>query len=123
LTAGTGDPIYDVEESVASDRGLESTQGTTSEPTVGRTAYDLIYEQGISAALGKLILALDPVEVLATLVYILFGLWVKGNGLVMRFWVFCALLGGYHLVFKPAGGAFARLMERKVRATPKRREE
>jgi hypothetical protein len=113
-TAPTGDPIYDPEDPDVSDAGNLTAFAGTAGPTVGRTAFDVIHEQGIAAALAKVIRKFDPVEVLATTAYVLFGLFMKSGGLVMRFWVFCALLAGYHWLVRPLGGYLEKVLDAKA---------
>ncbi|PYU18714.1 MAG: hypothetical protein DMG32_25780 [Acidobacteria bacterium] len=63
---------------------------------VGHTPVDLLYEKGIQRTLAKLLAELDPVEILGTVVYVVLSIWGKSNALVLPFWLFIALLAGYH---------------------------
>jgi len=68
---------------------------------VGHTPVDLLYEKGIQRTLAKLLAELDPVEILATVVYVVLSIWGKSKDLVLPFWLFIALLAGYHTLARP----------------------
>jgi hypothetical protein len=109
LTAKTSIEPFSSEETVASDTTAQFSK-YTSAPVVGHTAVDLLYDKGLSAAAAKVISSIDAVELLATGGYILFGLFKAGN-LVMRFWVFLALLAGYHVFVKPLASLLSRVID------------
>ena len=116
LTARTGEDIYGLEESVASDATSQSNSETTAAPMiVGRTPYDLLHEWRVLAAVARLISGMDAVELLASVAYIVLGLWGKSAGSVMRFWVFLTLLSGYHVILKPLGSLLWVLVGRPRR--------
>src|ERR1700693_1001757 len=109
LTAQTSIDPFGREEMIASDtNGQYSKQ--TSVPAVGHTAIDLLYDKGLSGAVAKIIGSMDAIELLATISYVLFGLLKSGN-LVMRFWVFLALLAGYHVIVNPLASLFTRALD------------
>ena len=80
--------------------------------SVGRTFWDTIHEPGVSTALSAFISEVDPVEVLGTLAYIFLSIYGKSGAYPMRFWVFWALLAGYHVGIKPLSGLLHRMIGR-----------
>jgi hypothetical protein len=109
LTAQTSIDAFGTEETIASDTTIQYSK-QTSAPAVGHTAIDLLYDKGLSGSVAKLIGNMDAIEVLATTSYVLLGLFKSGN-LVMRFWVFLALLAGYHVFVKPVASLLTRALD------------
>lgn len=103
LNARTGEDYLDTREAFASDSASRSPDEPTEQPVVGRTAYDLLYEHGVSGAAANLIAGMDSVEVLGTAAYVLLGVFARGGGGLPRAWVFLVLLAGYHTIIKPLG--------------------
>jgi len=85
------------------------TETATVPKIVGRTAYDLLYESRLTGSLARLLGEFDPVEILGTLTYILFGIFGKKNAPTMQLWVFLSVLAAYHVLFRPLNGLFTRI--------------
>ncbi len=119
LSAKTGEDFFDPDSAIASDTSGQELGATTAPRLVGRTPYDLLYEHGLTGSLARLLGEFDAIEVLATLTYILLGLFGKSGGPIMRFWVFLGLLTGYHVILKPVGSLLWSVVHRWARAIEK----
>ena len=95
-----GDEILKAERTTASNPGSHPGSKGARSP-VGHTPVDLLYEKGIQRTFAKLLAELDPVEILGTVVYVVLNIWGKSDDLVLPFWLFVALLAGYHALARP----------------------
>ncbi len=119
LSAKTGEDFFESDSAIASDISGQELGATTAPTIVGRTPYDLLYEKGLAGALARLLSEFDSIEVLATLTYILLGIFGKSSGPIMRLWVFLGLLVGYHVILKPISSLLWSVVRRWTRAIEK----
>jgi hypothetical protein len=89
-----------------------AAQAATESQIVGRTSYDLLSESRLAGSLARLLRESDPVEVLGTLTYVLFGILGKKDAPTMQLWVFLGALAAYHALVRPLNSLLCSLMRR-----------